>query len=166
MKKLFLCLLLTTSAAFSQSIKKTELTNSTLAQALFIAEAEGWGGPYQAQFEDNFVKNEKIYIFEMAYQGKVFFREALKKTTAKGKDSALFSNMNRFKTDFFVPYDLFDKDTKLDMLERKYRIYDVDGVRYLYYQDFEPIKRINRNYVINPDVPPYISLKIYELEFN
>ncbi|MDM1407064.1 hypothetical protein [Myroides sp. DF42-4-2] len=166
MKKLFLSLLLTTSAVFSQSIKKTELTNKTLGQALFIKEAEGWGGPYKSQFEDNFVKNEKIYIFEMEYQGKVFFREALKKTTAKGSDSALFSNMYRFKTDFFVPYDIFDKDTKLDMLERRYTVYDVDGVRYLYYQEFEPIKRINGHYVINPDVPEYISLKVYELSFD
>lgn len=165
MRKIAILLTLVTGMAFGQNIKKTELNNNILQNTVFIKEEKDWGGPYKIQFEDNFDKNEKIYIFEMEYKGKVFFREAIKKDVAKGKDSGLLSSMFRFKTSFYVPYDIFDKDTKLDMLERNYVVNEVDGVRYLNYHEFEPIVSSGRKYIINPNVPEYIKLRVYELEF-
>lgn len=165
MKKITFLMLFLTITAFGQNIKKTELDNNTLKNALFIKEAKEWGGPYKDQFEDNFEKNKKVYIFELEYKGEAFFREGIEKDVAKGKDAALFGNMHRFTTSFYVPYNLFDNETKLDMLERKYVVYEKEGVKYLHYKDFKPVVRKGQEYIINPDIPEYIKLRIYELEF-
>lgn len=165
MRKLLLLVIICSSTMFGQEIKKKEITNSTLKDHLFIVESSNWGGPYKEQFEDNFEKNKKLYIFEMEYQGEVFYRGSIDKEIAKGNESALFSNLIRFKSKFIVPYDIFDQATKLDMLERGYIVHKDDGVRYLYYQDFEPIKSDGGSFIINPEVPEYIKLRIYELEF-
>lgn len=154
------------SNIYSQNIVKTNITNNL--EELFINTTSDFGSVTQKTLDRYFNSINKAYIFEIEYNGKVIYREGVRKTIPSSRDRATASNMFRFKSgDIYLDAELFSDSEKLSMLEsRKITLKEIQGKKFILINDFQPIVQNTEtmNFETNKR---YGSLKvnIYRLDF-
>ncbi|QIG88575.1 hypothetical protein G6R40_02365 [Chryseobacterium sp. POL2] len=150
---------------YSQDLKKT-LINDNLDE-LFINKDNPFGSIPIKTVEKYFSESSKLYFFEIVYNGKVIFREGVKKSIPQSRDSETMSNQFRFNYDsiYLNASEISDSD-KIKLLESyKNRIVDISGQKLLYLGDYQIVKKdINKNKFVIVNPLENMQIKIYKIE--
>lgn len=161
-----LLLALSISNLYSQNLTKT-LINDNLDE-LFINKDNPFGSIPTKTVEKYFVESSKLYFFEIIYNGKLMFREVIKKTIPQSRDSETMENQFRFKYDniYLDATEINDSD-KIKLLESyKNKIVDISGNKLLHLGDCQIIKKDygkNKFVILNP--LENMQIKIFKIEF-
>lgn len=162
----FLVFSFAVTGLYSQELKKT-LINDNLDE-LFINKDNPFGSIPTKTVEKYFIESSKLYFFEVVYNGKVIFREGVKKSIPQSRDSETMSNQFRFKYDniYLNASEISDSD-KIKLLESyKNRIVDISGQKLLYLGDYQIVKKdINKNKFVIVNPLENMQIKIYKIEF-
>lgn len=169
MKKIiiaFAIALLTASNFYSQELNKT-LINDNLEE-LFINKDNPFGPIPVKTVEKYFEECPKVYFFEIEYNGKVIFREGIKKTIPQSRDSETMSTQLRYTyNNIYLDASEINDSDKLKLLESyKNKIVDISGKSLLNLNEYQIIKKDygkNQFVIMNP--LKNMKINIYKIDF-
>lgn len=161
MKKALLILILTFSFyGFSQTSIRTELNKEELKY--LATNISSMFTPKEKDYE-NSIKNQLItYDYEIHYDGKVIFRDAIKKPSLSG----ISYGMNRNYATFCLAYDQFDTETKLEITESRklYLTKDENGKKW-FWADHHILFAIERNVlIVNDQISEKLTIRFFKNE--
>ena len=170
MKKSLLLLSLITilglQFTYSQEIVKTEITNNL--DELFINEGNPYG-KIPSEVVDKYFNevSKNLYFYEIEYNGKVIYREGIKKSIPQSRDSEIVTNMFRLKFDILLNAAEISDSDKLILLESfNNSLVDISGKKVLALSDLKIIDkdyRLDKFVALNP--LENMIIKIYKIKF-
>ncbi|WEK71202.1 MAG: hypothetical protein P0Y62_06490 [Candidatus Chryseobacterium colombiense] len=161
---LFLTSLFTT--AYGQAISKT-LINDNLDQ-LFINKDNPFGDIPAKTVDKYFAETSSIYYFEIVYNGKVIYRESIRKSIPQSRDSETVANQFRFKySNIYLDASVINESDQQKLLQsRKNEIKEIAKKKFISLNDYQILKKdhsSNKYVILNP--LETMKINIYKIDF-
>lgn len=144
--------------SFSQNIVRQELT---LEEIRYLAKDINTFLVTKSDDYKSSIKNNLInYEFEIQYENKPIFRGAINKPTI----SSISRGMFRTSAMFCFEYNLFDAETKLELIEnKKLKLSTSDeGVKYLWTDEYKLFDLVREELTVNDKIAKKIQIKFFK----
>lgn len=158
--------LLNFSELYSQELHSTEITANL--NELFINRDNTYGEIPEKTVELYFNNMPNIYYFDIEYNGKVLFREMIRKTVPQSTNVEIMNNLFRFTYNkIYLDASLISDSDKLKLLESyTNKIVDIAGKKLINLGDFKIVVQDYKEdkYVVN-NLLENMHIKIYKVKF-
>lgn len=163
MKRLFLTIVLvvTTSTIYSQSLKIVELSNEEI-QYLSKNQKSMLGGVDVKQIANSVEFNKTLFFFEILNDGKVLYKEAIKRSSPVGYSMEL----DRLNVSLCLRYKDISPELALNLLEdSKWKLLKFENERFISNSNFKVvIQKVGNKITYHPNNEiDGLEVKLYKL---
>ncbi len=155
-----------TVTAYGQTLNKT-IINDNLDQ-LFINKDNPFGEIQVKTVDKYFAETSSLYYFEIVYDGKVIYREGIRKSIPQSRDSETMANQFRFKyNNIYLDASVISEQDQQKLLQsRKNELKEIAKKKFISLNDYQIVKKdysSNKYVILNP--LENMKINIYKIDF-